>query len=193
MVGYKEFVEGELTELDIIKELHEAFDTVTHYDIAPGRNYDGYKVFVSFGYPKADWSTIKSTARKQFTHDTEPLNFAYTPTTEQGEIYSSTHGRYTDPRVEHIRQQLTTQKLKQALGRARHTRWNDTLTLVFSAEPVPGFTEIATPFVDDDWRDTESFDLDPVIEANATRSVKDIAEQDGVSERTAYRLSLIHI
>lgn len=186
-IGYKDFVEGEIAELPVVKALHEAFDTVTHYDIAPGMNFEGYKIFVTFGYPKVDRKTIKREARIQHAHDPEPLNFEYDTTTEQGEVYSSTHGRYTDPRVENIRQQLTTQKKQQAVGRARHTRWEDTITIDFSAEPVQGFTELATPFTDADWRNTENFDLDAAIAANATRSVKETAEQDGVSERTAYR------
>ena len=191
-ISYKEFVEGEIAELEVVKQLHEAFDTVTHYDIAPGMNFEGYKIFVTFGYPKVKWSVIKREARKQYAHEPERLNFDYTTTTQQGEVYSSTHGRYTDPRVENIRQQLTTQKLHQGNGRARHTRWEDTITIAFCAEPVPGFTELATPFTDEDWRNTGSFDLDAAIEANATRSIKDIAEQDGVSERTAYRKTEKH-
>ena len=163
-ISYKEFVEGEIAELPVVKQLHEAFETVTHYDIAPGKNFEGYKIFVTFGYPKVDWDTIKREARKQYAHDPEPQNFDYATTTEQGEVYSSTHGRFTDPRVEKIRQQLTTEKLQQGNGRGRHTRWEDTITINFSAEPVPGFTELATPFVDDDWRNTQSFDLDAVIE-----------------------------
>ena len=163
-IGYKEFVEGEIAELPVVKALHEAFDAVTHYDIAPGKNFEGYKIFVTFGYPKIDWDTIKREARKQYAHDPEPLNFDYTTTNEQGEVYTSTHGRFTDPRVEKIRQQLTTEKLQQGNGRGRHTRWEDTFTLAFTAEPIPGFTELATPFVDDDWRNTQSFDLDAVIE-----------------------------
>ena len=163
-IGYKEFVEGEIAELPIVKALHEAFDAVTHYDIAPGKNFEGYKIFVTFGYPKVDWDTIKREARKQYAHDPEPLNFDYTTTDEQGEVYTSTHGRFTDPRVEKIRQQLTTEKLQQGNGRGRHTRWEDTFTLAFTAEPIPGFTELATAFTDTDWRNTQSFDLDAVIE-----------------------------
>ena len=158
-IGYKEFVEGEIAEWDIVKALHEAFDTVTHYDIAPGMNFENYKIFVTFGYPKVDRNTIKREARIQFRHENNPLIFDYTTTTEKGDVYTSTHGRYTDPRVEHIRQQLTTQKKQQAVGRARPTRWENTITIDFSAEPVPGFTELATLFVDEDWQNTESFDL----------------------------------
>ena len=164
-IGYKDFVEGEIAELEVVKALHEAFDTVTHYDIAPGMNFDGYKIFVTFGYPKVDPEVVKHEARVQFAHDPDPLNFDYITTTEKGEVYTSTHGRYADPRVENIRQQLATQKLQQAGGRARPTRWEDTITLAFTAEPVPGFTELATPLVDEDWQNTESFDLDAVIKA----------------------------
>ena len=191
-ISYKEFVEGVIAELPVVKALHEAFDTVTHYDIATGMNFDDYKIFITFGYPKVKKNIIKREARKQYAHDPERLNFDYVTTSEQGEIYTSTHRRYADPRVEKIRQQFTTQKLQQADGRARPTRWEDTITINFSAEPVPGFTELATPFTDEDWRNTECFDLDAAIEANAKRSIKNIVEQDGVSERTAYRKTEEH-
>jgi len=171
-ISYKEFVEGEIAELEVVKQLHEAFDTVTHYDIAPGMNFEGYKIFVTFGYPKSKWNIIEREARKQHAHDPERLNFDYTATTEQGGVYSSSHGRYTDPRVENIRKQLTTQKKQQADGRARPTRWEDTITIDFSAEPVPGFTELATPFVDTDWQQTQSFDLDAVIEARKQKEAR---------------------
>ena len=209
-ISYKDFMEGKIAELQVVKELHDAFDTVTHYDIAPGMNFEGYKIFVTFGYPKVDPEVVKREARIQLAHDSDPLNFDYTITTEQGEVYSSTHARYTDPRVENIRQQLATQKLQQADGRARPTRWEDTITINFSAEPVPGFTELATAFIDEDWRNTESFDLDTVIEARkqaeqardekeTTREKvlelhehdekpEDIADRFGISKRHAQRI-----
>ena len=199
-ISYKDFMEGKIAELQVVKELHDAFDTVTHYDIAPGMNFEGYKIFVTFGYPKVDPEVVKREARIQLAHDSDPLNFDYTITTEQGEVYSSTHARYTDPRVENIRQQLATQKLQQADGRARPTRWEDTRTLAFSAEPVPGFTELATPFVDADWENTDSFDLTATIaereareaeeqEAIMTGDVEELMQASGVSQRQAYELT----
>ena len=43
-----------IAHIDIIKSLHEAFDTITHYDTTSGLNLDGYHIFVNFGYLKAD-------------------------------------------------------------------------------------------------------------------------------------------
>ena len=199
-ISYKDFMEGKIAESQVVKELHDAFDTVTHYDIATGRNFEGYKIFVTFGYPKTKRNTIKREARKQYAHNPEPLNSDYATTTEQGEVYSSTHGRYTDLRMENVRQQLTTQKLQQANGRARPTRWEYTLTLNFSAEPIPGFTELATPFVDADWENTDSFDLTATIaerkarevaeqEAIMTGDVEELMQASGVSQRQAYELT----
>ena len=45
-IGYKEFVNGQFTDFPAIKKLHDAFDTVTHFDVAQGRNFDDYKIFV---------------------------------------------------------------------------------------------------------------------------------------------------
>ena len=129
-IGYKEFVEGEIAELEVVKQLHETFDTVTHYDIAPGMNFEGYKIFVTFGYPKVKWNIIKREARKQYAHDPEWLNFDYTTTSEQGKVYSSTHGRYIDPArgedtsTAHDREKTTSRRQSEThpLGRYHYNR-----------------------------------------------------------------------
>ena len=144
-IGYKEFVDGQFTELPAIKKLHDAFDTVTHFDVAQGRNFDDYKIFVVFGYPKAEMHTIRKEARRQYAHDPQPLCFDYEYVTATEDGYTSEARRFLDPRVEKIRQQLTTDKLKQAIGRARHGRWENTLTWVITSEPVPSYTKLAAP------------------------------------------------
>ena len=45
-IGYKEFVEGQITELPAVKQLHDGFDTVTHFDITQGLNFDDYKILL---------------------------------------------------------------------------------------------------------------------------------------------------
>ena len=74
-IRYKDFMEGKIAELQVVKELHDAFDTVTHYDIAPGMNFEGYKIFVTFGYPKVDPEVVKREARIQLRSRFRSLEF----------------------------------------------------------------------------------------------------------------------
>ena len=144
--SYKEFVDGDFVHLAEVQQLHDVFDTITHYDIASGRNFDDYKIFVIFGYPKIPLRAIKKAARRQYAHDPDPLYFDYEYITITENGYTSKARRFRDPRVEKVRRQLTTDKLKQAIGRARITRWERTIVLCISNEPIPRFTELAKPF-----------------------------------------------
>ena len=94
--------------------------------------------------------------------------------------------------MEAVRQQLTRDKSKQALYRARPTRWEDTITLHFSAEPIPDWTERATGFVRTDLQTTERFEgIEEVIQARETAEangdVKALMKATGESQRTAER------
>lgn len=162
--SFKEFTVGPIAELDVIRKLHEAFDTVTHYDVVSGINFEEYKIFVNFGYPKASRKVVVSETRKQYRHDPEPLNFNYKDTTKEDNGYTSKQNEFDDFRVDKIRQQLTTQKLQQTTGRARHIRWEDTITINICAEPVPGFTELAKPIRYKDLMNAQSFEFDKAID-----------------------------
>lgn len=143
--SYKEFYSGDFLNLPEVQQLHEVFDHVLHYDIASGQNFDDCRIFISFGQPKAEPKTVEKVARIQHAHASEPLSFEYEQTTETTDGYTSTAHRYTDTRVEAVRQQLTRDKSKQTLGRGRATLYTDSVILHISAEPVPSFTEFATP------------------------------------------------
>ena len=173
--SFKEFTVGPIAELDVVKELHEAFDKIAHYDTVSGMNFEECKIFVNFGYPKADPKVIKNEARKQYRHDPKPLDFKYDETTEENDEYSSKQGRFVDPRVDKIRQQLTIQKLLQTVGRARHTRWEDTITINICAEPMPGFTNLATPMKYNDLMNAQSFEFDEAI-AERIKSEQEVAK-----------------
>lgn len=181
--SYKEFTDGEFTELETIKQLHDAFDTITHYDIAQGRNFHDYKVFINFGYPKIQLSTIKNEARRQYAHDPNPLCFDYDKTTDTENGYISTAGRFLDQRVENIRQQFTTLKLKQTIGRARINRWKNTIVLCITNEPIPGFTELATPLTYKQLMQAPLLD-DMDIEKSITAEIK--TEKPTTADKVVY-------
>ena len=143
--SYKEFVDGDFTQTEPVRALHNGFDTVLHYDVVTGRNFERYELFISFGQPKITPKAVMEASRTQHAHDPKPLSFEYELITEEKDGYTSQVRRYTDPRVESVRRQLTTEKAFQAIGRGRPSRWTDTFIFHISAEPIPGFSEFAMP------------------------------------------------
>ena len=136
-------------------------------------------------------------ARKQYASDTEPLPTGsydeLTETTEFTEnVLTITESRYKDPRLEKIRHQLSTEKLEQAIGRARLVTWTDTETIVFTDAPVTNITDRAVLFSSAAFNLATAPDelpdaLHKIQEALDTGDVHAYAEATGKSERTAYR------
>ena len=101
-------------------------------------------------------------------------------------------GTYADKRMEAVRQQLTRDKSKQVVFRARPTRWENTTTFHFSAEPIPDWTERATEFLRTDLQTADRFEeISTVIKARETvqqnGDVKALMGATGVPKSTAYR------
>ena len=190
-ISYKEFTDTFSSDLD-------NFDTVTHFDKVAGLNFDGLKYLVVFGYPKVKHDVVMTNASKQFVSDHERLpKGTYDELTEVNEYTDDgltiTERRYIDPRLEKIRLQLSTEKLEQALGRARLPRWTDTTTILFTNTPVSA-TSRATLFTDAAFSiATAPSDLPAaaqrIIDAEQSGDVQAIMETTGVSERTAQRRS----
>ena len=194
-ISYKDLTEAPISELPLVQRMHQCLQ-VKHFDLTRGLNFDDVKVFIVYGLPKsARPDVVKETA--EILYHTEiaenPLDMTYESGTESHEGYKAENiGAYKDTRMEAVRQQLTRDKSKQALYRSRPTRWEDTITLHFSAEPVPDWTERATGFVRTDFQQSECFeDMYNVIKrresAEQTGDVKGLMEATGVSEKTAYR------
>ena len=204
-ISYKEFTTG-----DPFSEHVNGFDIVTHFDKVTGLNFDGLKYLVVFGYPKVKHEILMEHARKQYASDNNPLPKAdptlcddngkviseYMQLTEVITVsengYEITERRYKDPRLEKIRHQLSTEKLKQALGRARFIRWKDTTTLLMTNTPVKGFTQRTTLFSDAALNLAETPSeipaaMDRIRVAEETGDVKAIMETKDVSQRTAER------
>ena len=188
-ISYKEFTD------DPFNDAVNGFDIVTHFDRVAGLNFDGLKFLVVFGYPKVNHDVVMNQARVQYARDTQPLpKGTYddltqdTPFTERG--YTITERRYKDPRLEKIRHQLATEKLNQAVGRARLPVWTDTDTLIFTDAPIERITERATLFSSHAFNLAETPDglsdaMHRIEKAEATGDVKTVMETKGVSERTA--------
>ena len=188
-ISYKEFTQQ-------FRETVDGFDIVTHFDKVAGLNFDGLKFLVVFGYPKVKHEVVMAQARKQYASDCEPLpSGTYEALTETAEYdengTTSTECRYKDPRLEKIRHQLATEKLQQAIGRARLPLWTDTQTLIFTNAPVGGITERATLFSSRafDRADTPS-DIQNALAriktAEDSGDVKAIMETKGIKKSQAY-------
>ena len=205
-ISYKE-----LTSIPF-REHVNAFDIVTHFDKVTGLNFKGLKYLVVFGCPKVKHEVLMWHARKQYASDSEPLPKAdptvldengkviseYMQLTEEVTIiengYEITERRYKKPRLEKIRHQLSTEKLKQTLGRARFIRWEDTTTLLITNTPVKGFTERANLFSDAALNLAETpgeipAAMDRIKEAEETGDVQAVMETKGVAKSQAYELT----
>ena len=203
-ISYKGFTEAPFCEAV------DSFDIVTHFDKVTGLNFKGLKLLVVFGCPKVKHEVLMWHAHKQYAPDSDPLPKAdptllddkgkpipeYIQLTEETESVengiSIIERRYKDPRLEKIRHQLSTKKLKQALGRARFIRWEDTTTLLITNTPVKGFTERANLFSDAALNLAETPGEIPaamsrIKDAKETGDVQAIMETKDVSRSTAER------
>lgn len=157
-ISWKEFTMTQIENTEIGKRMHACLE-IGHFDNTRGLNYDGRKVFLKFGYPKARHDVIKQKAEILHHNDKEQLDETYEMIDEIQKGYQATGiRRYKDPRMEAQRQQEIRDKAEQTVYRSRPTRWEDTTTIDFSAEPIPGWTERATGFILTDFLRAETFE-----------------------------------
>ena len=157
-ISWKEFTVPPIIDTELGKRMHACLE-IGHFDNTRGLNYEGRKVFLKFGYPKARHDVIKRKAEILHHNDPQPLDDTYEKMDEIEDGYQTigTH-RYKDPRMEAQRQQEIRDKAEQTVYRSRPTRWENTTTIDFSAEPIPKWTERATGFILTDFLRAESFE-----------------------------------
>lgn len=105
--------------------------------------------------------------------------------------------RYKDPRVQKVYDRECESRHMQTITRLRQMRNENKIAIGLSAEPVSGIPIAPVPFA---LEQLEAFlsdggalaEFDAYIEEQARRSVEEIAEEDSVSERTAYRRKAEH-
>ena len=205
-ISYKEFT------TEPFSKYVSGFDIVTHFDKVTGLNFKGLKYLVVFGCPKVKHEVLMWHAHTQHASDSDPLPKAdptlldakekmipeYMQLTEESTViengYEITERRYTDTRLEKIRHQLSTEKLKQSLGRARLIRWEDTTTLLITNTPVKGFTERAKLFSDASLNLAETPSeipaaMDRIRDAEKTGDVQAVMETKGVARSQAYEIT----
>ena len=202
-ISYKDLAEDFRAHLD-------NFDEVSSFDKVAGLNFNGLKLLVVFGYPKVSHEVVMAEARKQYANDTDPLprgekelydengNLVseYIQLTEECEYNDDglviKERRYKNHRLEKIRIQLSADKLRQCVGRARLVRWTGTLSLIFTNTPLPGITDRAELFGNDAFNAAESASDLPAAQKRITDAiesgdVKAVMEATGKSESTARR------
>ena len=191
-ISYKD-----IADTPAFREKLNAFDLVTHFDRVQGLNIDNLSLLVVYGYPKVSHQVVMNEARIQFANSDAPLPDGDYETLTELSTYTEagieiTERRYIDERLDAIRHQLATDKLIQAVGRARLPRWTDTDTVIFTNTPLPSITPRAFLFGDREFHASDTLagmaETAVKIEKAITNGdVEAIQEIEGVSERTAYR------
>lgn len=157
-ISYKDFTQPPIADLPLVQRMHECLQ-VKHFDLTRGLNFQGVKPFIAYGYPKSARPDVVKQNVETLHHANPPTDYTYQRSNENTVGYEAQNiGKYQDPRVEAVRQQLTRDKSKQAVFRARPTRWPDTFTLHHCAEPIPGWTERATGFIRADFYRAQRFE-----------------------------------
>jgi len=157
-ISWKDFTVSPIADTEIGKRMHACLE-IGHFDNTRGLNYEGRKVYLKLGYPKARHDVIKQKTETLHHHDTEPIDDTYEKIDETHDGYQITGTRrYKDPRMEAQRQQEIRDKAEQTVYRSRPTRWENTTTIDFSAEPIPGWTARAKGFMLTDFLRAENFE-----------------------------------
>ena len=196
--GVKVFISyKDIADTPAFREKLNAFDIVTHFDRVEGLNIDNLSLLVVYGYPKVSHQVVMNAVRIQFANADAPLPDGDYETLTELSTYTEagleiTERRYIDERLDTIRHQLATDKLIQAVGRARLPRWTDTDTVIFTNAPLPSITPRAFLFGDREFHasDTRAGMAETAVKiekAIADGDVEAIQEIEGVAERTAYR------
>ena len=191
-ISYKD-----IADIQAFKDRLNAFDIVTHFDRIAGLNIKDLGLLLIYGYPKVRHQDVLDAARIQFAHSNAPLpEGSYEELTETETVTENglivTERRYEDKRLEEIRHQLVTDKLIQAVGRARLPRWENTTTLIFTNAPIPSITHRAMLFSGKAFNASSTPQDLPKAMADIDAAehegdAKVVAKLESVSERTAYR------
>ena len=212
-VSYKEF---QTHFPEVVKD----FDYVKNFDEISGLNIEGLKRLVIYGMPKASLDVVMPAALRQYAGDPNPIprgdpNFKdekgkripiYEQLTEvkqfdDGDGLLITERRYIDARLRAVHEQLTLDKLNQTIGRARHVRWTDTETIIFTNAKIANTTDRPEVcfFTSDAFNAAESpsdiptaqartdAETEQVTQAEQAGDIDAVMELTGKTRRTAER------
>ena len=192
VVAPKDVLNAELDPRIEKLHLHPTVEVINHHH-AEGRNDFQHcdVVFVFHFEPRPD--EIEKIARRIYRNET--LNFDDRQTTDvvvDGVTLAGVN-RYKDERVQKVYNRECESRHMQAMMRLRPMINTNKMIVSFSAEPVSRIPIPPVPFTLPEMETfimKEAGDLaafDTYLELKASRSIRKIAEQDGVSKSTAYR------
>ena len=193
VVGPKDFTpEGDLTHLPEIANLLELpnVSVINHHHAEGVNQYDHCQdAFVFLYEPRPD-EFQKIVCRiirdKSLCFEREQIRLKKAGM-ELEEVY-----RYKDPDVQTVYDKECEKRSMQALTRLRQMIHKGKRVYLFTSEPVSGLPITPILCTIDDLKACQAEHgtldaLETYLESKANRSVTEIAEQDNVSERTAYR------
>ena len=193
VVAPKAFTEnGELSELPEIKRIHDLPNvTMINHAHAEGVNtYEHHEISFIFGYeiPPTDLEriarTIYRTETLKFDRKENDLN--------KGGVILEKALRYTDKRVRQIHEKSCESVLMQAITRQRQMIHEKRTCYLFTSEPISRLPTMPILFTLQDMqacleKHNTLDNFESFITKQDERSVKEIAEQENVSERHARR------
>ena len=193
VVAPKDFTaEGDLTHVPEIAKLLAMPNVhiINHYHAEGMNEYDHCQdAFIFLFVPRPD--EIERISSR--IHRDKPLCFDREEITlEKAGVVLEKVWRYTDPRVQAVYDKECEKRLMQAITRLRQMIHEGKRVYLLTSEPVSGLPIVPILCTIPDMKgcQTEHGTLDELeeyLENKANRSVKEAAEQDEVSERTAYR------
>ena len=184
--------DGALAHIPELKTLHELpnVDVINHAHAEGVNSYEHHEISFVFSFEPPP-EEIKRIAK--CIYRTEKKSFERVKTTVQkGGVTLKEVERYTDQRVQSIHNKECEKTLMQAITRQRQMLHENRTCYLFTSEPVGGLPTTPILFALGDMftclDEQGNLDtLDAFLEKQAKRTVKEVAEQDDVTERTARR------
>ena len=183
---------GALADQPVLKRIHDLqnVDMINHAHAEGVNTYEHHEISFVFGYeiPPPD---LESIARRIYRKETLSFEREKTTITKGGVILKDIY-RYKDPRVQRIHNKTCEAVIMQAITRQRQMLHENRTTYLLTSEPISGLptTPILATLSDmHSCLEThgELDKLDTFIAEQAERTVAEIAEQENITKRTAYR------
>lgn len=183
---------GALADQPEIKRIHDLqnVDMINHAHAEGVNTYEHHEISFVFGYeiPPPD---LESIAKRIYRKETLHFDRIKTDVTK-GSVILREVKRYRDPRVQKVHDKTCEAVIMQAITRQRQMLHENRTTYLLTSEPISGLP--TTPILatlSDMYSCLETHGgidkLDTFIAAQAERTVAEIAEQENITERTAYR------
>ena len=183
---------GEIADQPELKRIHELpnVDVINHAHAEGVNSFEYHEISFVFAFEPPP-EEIKRIAK--CIYRTENLSFEREKTTVQkGGVTLDDVERYESDKVQSIHDKECEKTLMQAITRQRQMLHEKRICYLFTSEPISGLPNRPILFSLADMftcltEQGNLDDFDAFLDEQAKRTVTEIAEQDDVTERTAYR------